>query len=161
MQIECRMTESDPRSQPTYLINRSAKLLARICDERLRPIGFSVAQLPVLGALKQGSLSQKELTRICEIGQPAMAQMLARMERDGLVRRALDPEDARSSLFSLTEKAREGLPEGRRILSEVKDEALAGLAARDVALLVAALQRVGRNLEAMIERLGSPQAGEK
>ena len=32
-----------------------------------------------------------------------MAQMLVRMERDGLIRRAPDPADGRSSLVSLTE----------------------------------------------------------
>lgn len=39
-----------------------------------------------------------------------MAQLLSRIERDGLVQRLPDPKDGRSRLITLTEQAEERLP---------------------------------------------------
>lgn len=97
----------DPTSSPGYLVTRIARLLARRNDELLARLGVSVAWLPVLGALRQGErLSQKELAHRAEIGQPAMAQMLARMERDGFLVSTPDPDDRRARRYRLTEKGR-------------------------------------------------------
>ncbi len=48
-----------------------------------------------------------------------MAQMLARMERDGLIQRAADPADGRSSRITLTELAEERLPDAVAALLRV------------------------------------------
>ena len=48
----------------------------------------ALGHLPVLVALQDGRAStQRDLARFAKIEQPPMAQMLARMERDGLIRR--------------------------------------------------------------------------
>jgi MarR family transcriptional regulator for hemolysin len=56
----------------------------------------------VLVALQDGRAStQRDLARFAKIEQqPPMAQMLARMKRDGLIQRAPDPADGRSSRIS-------------------------------------------------------------
>ncbi len=129
-------------------IYRISRLLARINDQRLKPIGFGVAHLPVVVALKNGeALPQKELTRLAGIEQPSMAQMLARMERDGLIQRSADPRDRRSSLVSLTRKTLDLLPEGRGILSGVNEEALEGFSTEERQTFVELLRRAMRNLE--------------
>ncbi|MFI5519869.1 MarR family winged helix-turn-helix transcriptional regulator [Streptomyces platensis] len=62
--------------------------VSRVNDRRLRPLGLTFAQMPVLAALsKADALSQKELAGLARIEQPSMAQLLARMDRDGLIRR--------------------------------------------------------------------------
>ena len=72
--------------RPGHLINRLARLSFRWTEERFQPLGLSTGQVPVLYALKDGaSLTQKELARLVRIEQPTMAQLLSRMERDGLV----------------------------------------------------------------------------
>ncbi len=103
--------EWNPMQTPGHYISRIARAFARIGDARLRGLGIATAQLPVLTALKHGALlSQTELARWAKVEQPTMAQMLARMERDGLIRREPDPNDRRSSLIALTEQAHAKLP---------------------------------------------------
>ncbi len=136
-----------PQTMPTQLINRAARLLGRIADTRLRELGVSVSQLPVIVALKHGArLSQKELAQQTGVEQPSMAQLLARMERDGLVQREPDPSDGRSSLISLTDHAMSLLAPGRRVLSQGNREALAGFDQSEIDLLVSMLRRVIANV---------------
>ena len=120
------MTEDD--LSMGYLMHWGARLLRRLADRRLKALGLSSGQLPVINALVSGgALSQKALAAAAAIEQPTMAATLTRMERDGMVARAADPNDARSSLFSLTPAARRKIPAMRRIIAQVNREALAGL----------------------------------
>lgn len=136
-----------PRSMPALLINRIAHVLTRIADPRFRELGLGIGQMPVLVALKDGAhLPQKELARRAGVEQPTMAQLLARMERDGLIRRETDPADKRSSLISLTDGALQQLQPARAILSEGNQKALAGFGEEEIAQLVALLQRVLANV---------------
>lgn len=133
--------------QPAMLISRAARFLWRLADSRFRELGISASQIPVLVALKNGEkLSQKELTRIAEVEQSSMAQLLGRMERDGLIVREVDPRDRRSSLVSLSSKAVERLLPGRGVLFRGNDEAMAGFSKEDSELLASLLRRVLDNL---------------
>ena len=103
----------DVLSTPGHLISLAARGFARLSEARLKPLGFGVGHLPVLVALQEGRVStQRDLARFARVEQPPMAQMLARMERDGLIWRARDPADRRSSRINLTE-ARGSAPAGR------------------------------------------------
>jgi MarR family transcriptional regulator for hemolysin len=139
-----------PMETPGHYISRIARGLARIGDTRLRELGFATAQLPVLSALQNDARkSQTELARWAKVEQPTMAQLLGRMERDGIVQREPDPADRRSSLVSLTEEARSKLPAGRDILVQSNKEATQGLSEDEVDTLLALLRRVLANVEAM------------
>src|SRR4051812_34852922 len=103
MQVDARQVSWDPASTAAYWINRVSRLLMRLHEARLRPLGFGMSQLPVLVALEaDGPLAQKELAQRAHVEQPTMAEMLARMERDGIVERAPNPDDRRASLVSLS-----------------------------------------------------------
>ena len=146
------MFDTDFFSRPGHLVSRAARLMARLGDERLRDLGFSVGQLPVLGSLsKGGALPQKDLARRAHIEQPSMAQMLARMERDGIIRRTPDPSDKRSSLISLSDEARAKLPAMHEALTQGNAETLAGLTDDEVTMLKTLLQKVIANLERITE----------
>ena len=102
----------DVLSTPGHLISLAARGFARLSEGRLKPLGFGVGHLPVLVALQDGRAStQRDLARFAKIEQPPMAQMLGRMERDGLIQRATDPADGRSSRITLTEVAEARLPD--------------------------------------------------
>lgn len=86
--------ESDVLSTPGHLVALAARGFARLSEARLKPLGFGVGHLPVLVALRDDLASnQRDLARFAKIGQPPIAQMRARMERDGLVTRTPDPAD--------------------------------------------------------------------
>ncbi|HTB77657.1 MAG TPA: MarR family transcriptional regulator [Polyangiaceae bacterium] len=131
-----------------FWINLASRTIVRVLDARLRPHGFATSYLPVLRALaKGGSLSQKDLARLARVEQPTMAEMLARMERDGLVQREPNPDDKRGSLTSLTRSARSRFPKARETIVEGEREAMAGFSDQEKALLLELLQRVVRNLD--------------
>ncbi len=142
--------EWDPKAHPGHYFSRISRALTRIGDQRFQELGFATAQLPVLTALKDGACrSQTELARLAKVEQPSMAQLLARMERDGLIRREPDPADRRSSLVSLTEVAEARLPAGRAILRQANREMTEGLTKAEVGTLVDLLRRVLTNVETM------------
>ncbi|HEY0121290.1 MAG TPA: MarR family transcriptional regulator [Rhizobium sp.] len=151
------MTDWDLFATPAPLINMASRGFARLGERRVKAFGFSAGQLPVLYLLKDGAaMSQKELAKFAKIEQPSMAQMLARMERDGLIRRAPDPRDGRSSLVSLTEAARAKLPAAREALREGSDAALAGFSDNEVTTLIELMQRLNQNLDRMIAEEETP-----
>lgn len=140
---------SDSFSEPASLIRRASRLLTHRGEVRLKTLGLAMAQVPVLTALKSDGavLTQKELAAFAQIEQPTMAQLLARMERDGLIRKIPDPADKRSSLITLTRKASDKLDDARAMLFQGNDEALNGFTEREIATLNRLLKRVVRNLE--------------
>ena len=92
----------DVLATPGHLISLAARGFARLSEARLKPLGFGVGHVPVLIALQDGRAdTQRDLARFAKVGQPPMAQMLARMERDGLIRRTPDAVDGRSSRIAL------------------------------------------------------------
>ncbi|WP_431953892.1 MarR family winged helix-turn-helix transcriptional regulator [Nocardia lijiangensis] len=136
------------------LINRAARTLARDGDAALRPLGLRYAQVPVLALLRNGTaLTQKELAEATGIEQPSMAQLLTRMDRDGLIRRAPNPRDARSQTITLADDTASHLTEARRQLAEIEQRAVAGFSAAEIRTLEQLLTRLNNNLEP--ERAGS------
>ena len=154
----------DVLSTPGHLISLAARGFARLSEARLKPLGFGVGHLPVLVALQDGRAStQRDLARFAKIEQPPMAQMLARMERDGLIQRAPDPADGRSSRIALTEVARARLPDAVGVLLQGNREALRGFTDQEAGLLVALLTRLIANLDqiASAEPSGAPVSEKK
>lgn len=138
----------DPESTPAFWINRASRTLVRHFDARLRPFGFAMSHLPVLGALADGrSLSQTALAEAARVEQPTMAETLTRMTRDGVVQREPNPEDRRASLISITPRARARFGKAIAALVEGEREAMAGFSAREKAVLRTLLRRVVSNLE--------------
>ncbi len=138
----------DVLSTPGHLISLAARSFARLSEVRLKPLGFGVGQLPVLVALQNGQAStQRDLARFAKVEQPPMAQMLMRMERDGLIERTPDPADGRSSHVVLTKAAKKRMPEAISTLLEGNREALAGFTDSEALQLVDFLTRLISNLD--------------
>jgi MarR family transcriptional regulator, transcriptional regulator for hemolysin len=141
----------DHRASAGYMTNCTARLFARAIDRRLKPLGLASGQLPVFFALSaSAALSQKALARAATIEQPTMAATLARMERDGLVRKEPDPKDRRSALYSLTPMAVKNTAQIRAAVETVNAEALSGLDKHERAALLAILEKVAGTLEASL-----------
>ena len=138
-------------STPGHLISLTARGFERLSELRLKPLGFGVGYLPVLVAIKEGKAqSQRDLARFARVEQPSMAQMLARMERDQLVRRTPDPDDGRSSRISLTKVALGRLPEACAVLFQGNREVLSDFTDEEAAQLIALLTRLITNLDRVI-----------
>jgi len=135
-------------STPGHLISLAARGFARLSEARLKPLGFGVGHLPVLVALQNGRAStQRDLARFARVEQPPMAQMLARMERDGLIQRTPDPADGRISRIKLTKAAQASLPDAVAVLLRGNQEALRDFTDEEAEQLVALLTRLIANLD--------------
>lgn len=135
-------------STPGHLISLAARGFARLSESRLNQLGFGVGQLPVLVALQNGNAStQRDLARFAKVEQPPMAQMLARMERDGWIKRTPDPADGRSRRITLTKAAQDRMPEAIQILFQGNREAMAGFTQEEELQLAGLLARLIGNLD--------------
>ena len=129
-------------------IGQIYRTFVKLADEPLRETGLAIGQLPVLVTLKNaGPSTQGELARVAQVEQPSMAQLLNRMERDGLIERLPDPADARSRLVSLTTQAARRLPEGKAVMDTLATKALEGFSADECERLRDFLSRIESNLE--------------
>lgn len=138
----------DVLATPGHLISLASRGFTRLSEARLKPLGFGVGHLPVLVALRDGKAStQRDLARFARTEQPPMAQMLARMERDGLIRRSPDPADGRSSRIALTETAEAQLPAAIATLLQGNREVLDGFSDAETTQLVELLTRLIGNLD--------------
>jgi len=85
-----------------YLTNWAARLFVRALERRLA--GDTAGRMPIFFALQGGAaMTQTNLAQHADVEQPTMANVLKRMERDGLIARTPDPSDRRSALVRLTE----------------------------------------------------------
>lgn len=130
-----------------HQVNWTARLFAREMDRRLKPMGLSSSQLPILLALAEShTLSQKGLVGRSAVEQPAMARMLDRMEKDELVSKISDPSDGRAFIYSLTEKSRLKVPAIHKEMSLGNAKALGGISEDHIEIVLQALVRINLNL---------------
>jgi DNA-binding MarR family transcriptional regulator len=79
-------------------------LTARFLIERAElsaSAGFVLNRVNREGPIRLTSLAAKE-----GVSQPAMTQLIQRLERQGLVARLCDPEDGRAALIDITDEGR-------------------------------------------------------
>jgi len=88
-----------------YLIHRAARAFANRLGSELRPFDVGTGQWAVLMHLwSNDGMTQAQLARRVAIEQPTMVGTIDRLERDGLVTRAPDPNDGRASRIRLTQR---------------------------------------------------------
>jgi DNA-binding MarR family transcriptional regulator len=94
-----RESGSEIREDIAEALDRGAVLLVRHVAR-----SANVTARAVLSALREdGRTRLTELAYSTGVSQPAMTQLVGRMEREGLVVRLIDPEDARATLVEITE----------------------------------------------------------
>ena len=129
-----------------YLTNWAARLFAKAIERRLE--GGNSGPMPVFFALQDGrAMTQKALAQMAAVEQPTMANTLARMERDGLVRRTPDPNDRRSAQVSLTPLGLERAKAAFVSAVEVNQLATAALTPEERPLFYDMLRRIIATLD--------------
>jgi DNA-binding MarR family transcriptional regulator len=97
------MKTFDLDRQLGFNLYRSAMLFKREHTRALRAFKLTPEQWQALATLWQhGTLNQTEIARVTLQDAPTVSRMLARMERNGWLRREPDPKDARSVHVRLT-----------------------------------------------------------
>lgn len=143
----------DRRSSLGYQVNHLARLLEQGLRTRIIGHGVVPGQFAQLLALyEEEPLTQRELCDRVQIEQSTMAYTLQRMERDGLITRALDPADGRRSFIMLTDRARELQETLASAARAVNETATQGMDDDVVDALMTAVNQMIRNLKSAASR---------
>jgi DNA-binding MarR family transcriptional regulator len=125
--------DSDLAPRLRLAITRAARRLRQEAGSSLSPSqGAALATIDRHGPLTPSEVATRE-----RIQRPTATRVIARLEESGLVVRAVDPADRRSSLVSLS-------PAGAALLDEVRT--------RKDAFLSQRLEALGREDRATLER---------
>ena len=107
------------------------------------PSGLSLTAAATLATLERSGPSRLTSLAAGEgVTQPAMTQLIARLQESGLVSRTTDPADGRVVQVRLTDEGRATLARRRAVRAERLAEVLARLSPAEQAALAAALPAI-------------------
>jgi len=130
-----------------FLLTETSRLLRKLIDRRLHPLGLTRAQWSVLAILSnRDGLSQSQLAEMLEIEKTTAGRLIDHVEKRGWIERRPIPGDRRSWGVCLTEQARPLIAEVERIVLSTRTEMLSGLSPEQQHDLSLALQAVKANL---------------
>lgn len=141
-------------TEPTNLGNELLRSAARLSRWASRHASFDVpfAQARLLALLDElGPSRVSTLAAADHSSQPSITTQLHRLEAAGWVDRAVDPDDARASLVSLTPAGKDALEDVRRARVAVLAPALDGLDGPALARLRVAIDVLDELLAAAAE----------
>lgn len=142
-----------------FLLTDAARLLRKLIDRRLQPLGLSRAQWAVLAILsRRDGLSQSHLADELEIEKTTAGRLIDHLESSGRVQRRPIPGDRRSWGVYLTEQAHPLIADVQRIILDTRAEMLRGFEPEQQHQLSQALQAVKANLSRAI-RIEQPKPG--
>lgn len=132
-----------------YLFGQALGRRDRSLARALAPFGLTVSRWRVLAALhaRPGS-SLTKLAEITAVDRTTAMRTVEHMRRDGIVDRAADPADRRSSLLALTRKGEALFAKIFTIVAYHNRRAITGLSEQELEIFVAQLQRIIANLPA-------------
>jgi DNA-binding MarR family transcriptional regulator len=132
-----KSSRSVSRHDVTEGLEQAAILMVRHLSERT---GLSLTASMALGTLhREGPARVTTLAAGGGIGQPAMTELVQRLQRQGLVTRLVDPGDGRAALVTITNTGRALLEDQRRDRSDRLNELLTALPAEDEVTLTLAM----------------------
>jgi len=113
-----------------HLLQRPARYFEVMLIERLHASGrteLTVAHTSVFSVIDLAGTPIGVLARRSGVTKQAMSQLVDDLVSKGYVERREDPNDRRSRLVVLTDKALEMLPLSRQYIAEIEDEYRAAL----------------------------------
>ena len=134
-------------------LSASLERLVTMVRRMVPPEGLSLTAVSTLRTLEVSGPSRlSELAAGQGVTQPAMTQLVTRLERDGYAERGGSPEDARVVMVSLTLAGRELLRERRKVRTHMLRELLDRLPEADRDQIFAAVPAIN-----LLAELGQPE----
>jgi MarR family transcriptional regulator, lower aerobic nicotinate degradation pathway regulator len=133
------------QERPGFLIRRLHQIHVALFTEECGAEKITPVQYSILSALDQtGNVEQIALSRAVGLDTTNVADVLARLERQGMVRRRLSPHDKRRKVVTLTKA-------GRAVLRRIDAGAARAHARTLAALEPKARDRFVRDLARLVE----------
>jgi DNA-binding MarR family transcriptional regulator len=147
------MVTTDAQVEDERVVEVAAQLRVAIfrTARRLRQeagVDLGSALIAALGTIERhGPLTPSELADLERVKRPTATRVIARLEAEGLISRARDPVDGRSSLVSASSRGRGLLRRLRKRRTAYLARRLRELEADEVAVLARAAEVLERVLE--------------
>jgi DNA-binding MarR family transcriptional regulator len=146
------MIIQDSYRGPGFLLTDSARLLRKLIDRRLQPLGLSRAQWSILAILSNhDGLSQSQISDKLEIEKSTAGRLIDQVEKSGWIERRPIPGDRRLWGIHLTDQARKLIAKVEKIILDTRTEMLRDLSVEQQQDLSRMLQTVKLNLSAALE----------
>jgi MarR family 2-MHQ and catechol resistance regulon transcriptional repressor len=135
---------------------RAASAVAGHARRHIETLGLGTSDFAVLEALyHKGSLPVNAIGRKVLLASGSITPAVDRLERQGLVRRAPDPNDRRVRVVHLTRAGRKLIQKSLPAHREAMERAVAGLTAEERDTLTALLKKLGHRAEETIPPKGT------
>jgi MarR family transcriptional regulator for hemolysin len=153
----------DPRTNFGFLLKDISRLYSRNFERHAAGHGLTLDQCRVLAHLsRHEGICQARLADLVDMDPMTMGRLLARMEANGLIERRTVRDDRRVRALHLRRPSGAMLETIWTLRELAYDEAVAGLGPRQRTQLMAAMNRIHRNLAALLPGIadegGSPPA---
>jgi DNA-binding MarR family transcriptional regulator len=124
-------------------------------NDRLRPLGLSAGQFPVLMLLyKEQNIMQETLVRHYHLDKGTIARSVRKLEDAGYIRRITDPGNRRAVRLFLTKKGESAAPLLHAIDREWEEQICAGLPEKDKQILKTLMRTVAENSHRSMQNAG-------
>jgi MarR family transcriptional regulator, temperature-dependent positive regulator of motility len=146
------LPEDIPFGAIVSLISRSRFIFL---NDRLRPLGLSAGQFPVLMLLaNEQNIIQDTLVRHFHLDKGTIARAVRKLEDGGYIRRITDPGNRRAVRLFLTVKGERAVPLLQAINREWEKHISAGLSKEEMAALHSLMRRVAQNSFLILQKDG-------
>lgn len=134
-----------------YVLKRAQHALRLSMDRALQPAGLTTPQYSVMCALEaEPGMSNARLARAAFVTAQTMQAVLANLEREEIVERKADPDNARVLRARLTAKGRQALGRAHHAVAVVENLMVASVGDVAVEPLVKTLLRCADDLTARL-----------
>jgi DNA-binding MarR family transcriptional regulator len=124
-------------------LRKASRRVSQLYDSALEPCGLRTTQRAILNHIaRSGEPSLGELAEALVMDRGALTHNLKPLERDGLVKISVDPQDRRNRLVALTAAGRSKLEESARLWKRAQNGFEAAFGAVESAALREALAYV-------------------
>jgi DNA-binding MarR family transcriptional regulator len=124
-------------------VRQAARQLTQLYDAELAPSGLRVTQYSVLASLDRvGPSSLQDLAADLVMDRSTLGHNLRPLEREGLIKLAVDKSDKRTRRLELTTRGKAKLEESRPLWRKAQDRFEAGYGASSAKELRTVMRRV-------------------
>ena len=141
------MDNNNPNVNVGFLVYDVARLMRENFNQKVQTLGMTLAQARVLAHLSRNEgISQVALSAILDVQPITLLRQIDRLEKAGLLRRQVHPNDRRMQQLYLTSQAQPLLDKIFAADNDAQVQLLAGIDAAAFDQLIAALTKIRANL---------------
>lgn len=141
--------DATARSHLAPLVGQVSRLWRRTLDRRLQPFGLSQASWRPLLFLARTTqpMYQKDLARALLVDSSSVVRVLDALQENGYIERREGQIDRRAKRILLTRQGRAVVTQLEQVATQVREEALGDVSAKDLATTLRVMEKIRTTLE--------------